>query len=215
MAPTVLCIGQLTDAAEEWQALGSKYTLLEFRSGTREEFLANCRNGVYDSVVGCYRSNGSTRFTGRFDAELVDALPKSWKYVAHNGAGYDTIDVDACSRRQIAVSNTPIAVDDATADVGIFLLLGALRSESYVFVLFALVCVRIWREKGSQSCAAFPCGCEACISWGEVECRSTNFNPTQWRTSLPRRSAQAGGWARRRGAMIQRERFSGFSAWVG
>ncbi|KAI0195234.1 D-isomer specific 2-hydroxyacid dehydrogenase [Xylaria flabelliformis] len=131
MAPTVLCIGKLTDAAEEWQALGSKYTLLEFQSGTREEFLANCRNGIYDSVVGCYRSNGSTRFTGRFDAELVDALPKSWKFIAHNGAGYDTIDVDECSRRQIAVSNTPIAVDDATADVGIFLLLGALRMAHF------------------------------------------------------------------------------------
>jgi D-3-phosphoglycerate dehydrogenase len=129
MAPTVLLIGNLTHTDEEWQAFGSKYTLLEFRSGTREEFLANCRNGVYDSVVGCYRSNGSTRFTGPFNTELVNALPDSWRYVAHNGAGYDTVDVDACSRRQIAVANTPIAVDDATADVGIFLMLGALRSE--------------------------------------------------------------------------------------
>ncbi|KAI0424342.1 D-isomer specific 2-hydroxyacid dehydrogenase [Xylaria sp. FL1042] len=131
MAPTVLRIGKLSDAVEEWKALGSKYTLLEFLSGTREEFLANCRSGVYDSVVGCYRSNNSTRLTGRFDAELVDALPKSWKYIAHNGAGYDTVDVDACSRRQIAVSNTPVAVDDATADVGIFLMLGALRMAHF------------------------------------------------------------------------------------
>ncbi|TGJ81880.1 hypothetical protein E0Z10_g6901 [Xylaria hypoxylon] len=127
MTHTVLCIGTLADAVKEWQALSSKYSLLEFPSGTREEFLANCRNGVYDSVVGCYRSNNSTRFTGRFDAELVDALPKSWKYIAHNGAGYDSVDVDACSRRQIAVSNTPIAADGATADVGIFLMLGAMR----------------------------------------------------------------------------------------
>jgi D-3-phosphoglycerate dehydrogenase len=141
MAPTVLLIGKLSDTVEEWQALGSKYTLLEFRSGTREEFIANCRNGVYDDVVGCYRSNGSTRFTGPFDAELVDALPKRWKYIAHNGAGYDTIDVDACSRRQIAVSNTPIAVDDATADVGIFLILGALRSE---YALCFLSTRRLW-----------------------------------------------------------------------
>ncbi|KAI3339115.1 D-isomer specific 2-hydroxyacid dehydrogenase [Ustulina deusta] len=131
MAPTVLRIGGLRDTLGEWKALGSKYTLLEFPSGTREDFLANCRNGLYDAVVGCYRSNNSTRFTGPFDAELVDALPKSWKYVAHNGAGYDTIDVDACSRRQIAVSNTPVAVDDATADVGIFLMLGALRRAHF------------------------------------------------------------------------------------
>ncbi|KAI1296000.1 D-isomer specific 2-hydroxyacid dehydrogenase [Xylaria venustula] len=131
MAPTILRIGKLRDTLEEWEKLGSKYTLLEYTSGTREEFLANCRNGVYDSVVGCYRSNNSTSITGRFDTELVEALPKSWKYVAHNGAGYDTIDVDACSRRQIAVSNTPVAVDDATADVGIFLMLGALRMAQF------------------------------------------------------------------------------------
>ncbi|KAI0098135.1 putative NAD-dependent D-isomer specific 2-hydroxyacid dehydrogenase [Nemania sp. FL0031] len=133
MRPTVLCIGKLGDPAAEsaWQALGSKYELLEFHSGTREDFLANCRSGVYDAVVGCYRSNGSTRLTGRFDDELVDALPKGWKYVAHNGAGYDTVDVEACSRRKIAVSNTPGAVDDATADVGMFLLLGALRMAHF------------------------------------------------------------------------------------
>ncbi|GAP92750.1 putative D-3-phosphoglycerate dehydrogenase [Rosellinia necatrix] len=131
MAPTVLCIGKISEAAEAWRALGSKYTLLEFGTGTREEFLANCRGGAYDAVVGCYRSNGSTRVTGPFDAELVDALPAAWRYVAHNGAGYDTVDVAACSRRRIAVSNTPVAVDDATADVGIFLLLGALRMAHF------------------------------------------------------------------------------------
>jgi glyoxylate reductase len=45
------------------------------------------------------------------------------------GAGYDQIDVHACSARDppIRVSNTPSAVDDATADIGIFLMLGALR----------------------------------------------------------------------------------------
>ncbi|KAI0533096.1 D-isomer specific 2-hydroxyacid dehydrogenase [Xylaria digitata] len=131
MAPTVLLVGEMRNAIEAWRALGSKYTLLEFQTGTREEFLANCRNGVYDSVIGCYRSNSSTKYTGRFDAEIVDALPKSWRYIAHNGAGYDSVDVDACSRRQIAVSNTPIAVDDATADVGIFLMLGALRMAHF------------------------------------------------------------------------------------
>ncbi|KAI1124594.1 D-isomer specific 2-hydroxyacid dehydrogenase [Nemania abortiva] len=131
MRPTVLCIGKLGDTAAEWQALGSKYELLEFHSGTRADFLANCRSGIYDAVVGCYRSNDSTRLTGRFDAELVDALPEKLKYVAHNGAGYDTVDVEACSKRLIAVSNTPGAVDDATADVGIFLLLGALRMAHF------------------------------------------------------------------------------------
>jgi len=49
------------------------------------------------------------------------------KYICHNGAGYDNIDIAVCTTKGIQVSNTPIAVDAATADVAIFLLLGALR----------------------------------------------------------------------------------------
>jgi len=44
------------------------------------------------------------------------------------GAGYDQVDIPSCSARGIKVSNTPTAVDDATADLGIFLMLGALRN---------------------------------------------------------------------------------------
>jgi glyoxylate reductase len=81
--------------------------------------------------------------TGAFDGALVSLLPESLKYICHNGAGYDNIDVDACTQRGstlaefylvnmlkgvgIAISSTPIAVDDATADIAIFLILGALR----------------------------------------------------------------------------------------
>jgi phosphoglycerate dehydrogenase-like enzyme len=32
------------------------------------------------------------------------------------GAGYDQIDVDACTKHGVRVSNVPTAVDDATAD---------------------------------------------------------------------------------------------------
>ena len=52
--------------------------------------------------------------------------------IAHipSGAGYDQIDVHACSARSpvIRVSNVPTAVDDATADVNMFLIIGALRN---------------------------------------------------------------------------------------
>lgn len=58
-------------------------------------------------------------------------LPQSLKYICHNGAGYDNIDITACSKRNIAVSSTPVAVNNATADVGIFLMIGALR-QAYV-----------------------------------------------------------------------------------
>ena len=43
------------------------------------------------------------------------------------GAGYDQVDVHACTDRGIQVSNVPGVVDDATADLNLFLILGALR----------------------------------------------------------------------------------------
>lgn len=49
------------------------------------------------------------------------------KRLTISGAGYDQVDVHACTDRGIRVSNTPTAVDDATADVNMFLILGALR----------------------------------------------------------------------------------------
>jgi glyoxylate reductase len=64
---------------------------------------------------------------GPFDAEFVNQLPASLKYICHNGAGYDQIDVDACAARGITVTYAPDPVTDATADLATFLLLGALR----------------------------------------------------------------------------------------
>ncbi|QGA15063.1 hypothetical protein EYB26_002719 [Talaromyces marneffei] len=122
-----LLIGEITHARPEWEQLSSTLTLKEFPSGTREQFLSNCKNGEYDDVVVIYRSNLSTKYTGRFDKELVSALPKSVKYIVHNGAGYDNIDVPVVTEAGIAVSSTPVAVNNATADIGIFLMIGALR----------------------------------------------------------------------------------------
>jgi glyoxylate reductase len=56
-------------------------------------------------------------------------LPRTLQFLCHNGAGYDQISIPACSARDppLLVSNVPTAVDDATADTNLFLLLGALR----------------------------------------------------------------------------------------
>ncbi|CAI7631940.1 NAD-dependent D-isomer specific 2-hydroxyacid dehydrogenase [Penicillium freii] len=124
---SALLIGEITHARKEWESISSLLTLKEFPSGTREEFIANCKAGKYDDVVALYRSNNSTKYTGPFNAEMLEVLPKSLKYICHNGAGYDNIDVAACTKKNIAVSSTPVAVNNATADVGIFLMIGALR----------------------------------------------------------------------------------------
>jgi lactate dehydrogenase-like 2-hydroxyacid dehydrogenase len=129
-----LLIGAIDHARKEWQdveKIASK--LYEYPEGSREDFLSKCRNGEFKDVYALYRSNQSNGLTGNFDDELLQALPSSLKYICHNGAGYDNIDVPACTKRGILVSSTPIAVNDATADVALFLMLGALRNVTQCF----------------------------------------------------------------------------------
>jgi hypothetical protein len=60
----------------------------EFDSKTREAFFEDCK-GKYSNIVAIYRHNDSVASIGLFDKELINALPKSLKYICHNGAGYD------------------------------------------------------------------------------------------------------------------------------
>ena len=125
-------------AQESWKSLSSLGELVRPKSTERADFIEECRSGGLDGVTVAYRTAQSASITGLFDAELINALPKSWTFLAHAAAGYDQIDADACSARDppLLVSNVPTAVDDATADTAIFLVLGALRSfNSSMFAL--------------------------------------------------------------------------------
>ena len=100
------------------------------KSSDRESFIRESQSGAFDGVKAAYRTFASLSITGRWDTELVNALPSSLEFCSHNGAGYDSIDIPACSARKppIRVSNVPHEVDDSTADTAVFLLLGALRN---------------------------------------------------------------------------------------
>ncbi|KAI9781551.1 MAG: hypothetical protein M1816_002266 [Peltula sp. TS41687] len=145
--PKVLLLGQIVHAHKEWQALADIAELIKPKGPTREDFLEQCRSGDLDGVVATYRTFESIDITGRFDEELIAALPESLKFICHNGretgknqpangepeagAGYDQVDVHACTARGIRVSNVPTAVNDATADTNMFLIIGALRGFNY------------------------------------------------------------------------------------
>jgi glyoxylate reductase len=60
------------------------------------------------------------------DEALLDLLP-DLRLVANYGVGYDRVDVAACARRGIVVTNTPGVLDAATADLAFALLLAAQR----------------------------------------------------------------------------------------
>jgi glyoxylate reductase len=69
-------------------------------SANRADFLAGLApKGKYTGIVGLCRHNNSTPFIDVFDEEIVAALAPSVKWIAHNGAGYDEIDVAACQKK--------------------------------------------------------------------------------------------------------------------
>ncbi|KAG4417344.1 hypothetical protein IFR04_009485 [Cadophora malorum] len=126
--PTVLLLGELDHAHKQWQdSIASIANVIEPKARSRAEFIEECKSGAFDSVIAAYRTFMSVAITGLIDEELVAALPKNLKFLCHNGAGYDQIDVQACIAKGIRVSNVPTAVDDSTADTNMFLILGALR----------------------------------------------------------------------------------------
>jgi glyoxylate reductase len=60
------------------------------------------------------------------DDAVLDLLP-DLELVANFGVGYDRVDVEACRRRGVIVTNTPGVLDAATADLAWALLLAAQR----------------------------------------------------------------------------------------
>jgi glyoxylate reductase len=61
------------------------------------------------------------------DDELFDTAGRGLRVVANFGVGYDSVDVDAATRRGIVVANTPDVLTEATAELTLALLLALLR----------------------------------------------------------------------------------------
>ena len=83
---------------------------------TREEL--NARIGEKEGLV-CLLSE-------RIDEDLLPAAPKL-QVVANVAVGYDNVDVSACTKRGIAVTNTPGVLDETTADFAWTLMMAVAR----------------------------------------------------------------------------------------
>ncbi len=83
----------------------------------RDELLARAR-GAHALV---------TLLTDRVDDALLEAAGPQLRIVANYAVGYDNIDVAACTRRGVAVANTPDVLTEATADQAFALLLAVAR----------------------------------------------------------------------------------------
>ena len=66
-------------------------------------------------------------FMDKVDRELLDAAGEGLKGVCNFAVGYNNIDLELCQDRGIAVTNTPDAVTEGTANIGFLLLLASAR----------------------------------------------------------------------------------------
>ncbi|TYL48934.1 2-hydroxyacid dehydrogenase [Marinomonas sp. IMCC 4694] len=67
-----------------------------------------------------------TTHTGGFPEALLDRLPNV-EIVAVASVGFDTVCIDACEKRSVAVTNTPDVLTDDVADMALMLLLNTVR----------------------------------------------------------------------------------------
>jgi len=74
--------------------------------------------------------------TEKIDDELLEAAGPRLKVVSTFAVGFDNIDVAACTRRGVAVGNTPGVLTETTADEAFALLMAAARrvTEAYDYV---------------------------------------------------------------------------------
>jgi glyoxylate reductase len=84
---------------------------------TREELLR--RVGGCDGLM--------LMLSDRVDDELLDAAGPQLRLVANYAVGVDNVDLEACARRGVVVSNTPDVLTEATAELTIALILALLR----------------------------------------------------------------------------------------
>ena len=68
--------------------------------------------------------------TDKLDSETINKLPKSVKILSNFAVGFGNIDIAAAKKINITVTNTPEVLTDATAEIGILLILGACRRAS-------------------------------------------------------------------------------------
>ena len=90
-----------------------------------EDELPPPRAALLEAVRGC--DGVGTLLTDRVDDEFLDAAGPQLKVVSNYAVGFDNVDVPACTKRGVAVGNTPGVLTETTADLAFALLMAAAR----------------------------------------------------------------------------------------
>ena len=94
----------------------------------------NLNDELYSQKKLIEMSNGCdgilSALTDKLDEETINQLPDTIKIISNFAVGFGNIDLEASKKRGIAVTNTPDVLTDATAEIGVLLILGACRRAS-------------------------------------------------------------------------------------
>ena len=63
----------------------------------------------------------------KMDAKTINELPKKIKIISNFAVGFGNIDLEAATKKNIVVTNTPDVLTNATAEIAMLLILGAAR----------------------------------------------------------------------------------------
>ena len=86
------------------------------------------QNKIVELSQGCDGILSS--LTEKLDSDTINRLPESVKIISQFAVGFGNIDLIAAKNRGITVTNTPDVLTDATAEIGVLLILGACRRAS-------------------------------------------------------------------------------------
>ena len=100
--------------------------LFDAKFNTNDELYSQSK--IIEMSEGCDGILSS--LTEKMDADTINKLPDSIKIISNFAVGFGNIDLEAAKKRGIAVTNTPEVLSDATAEIGILLILGACRRAS-------------------------------------------------------------------------------------
>ena len=106
----------------------------EERLKTLYDVILNSNDELYSQKKLIELSEGCdgilSALTDKLDADTINKLPKSVKILSNFAVGFGNIDIEAAKKINIIVTNTPEVLTDATAEIGILLILGACRRAS-------------------------------------------------------------------------------------
>ena len=100
--------------------------LFEAKFNSNDELYSQSK--IIEMSEGCDGILSS--LTEKLDADTINKLPEDIKIISNFAVGFGNIDLDAAKKKGIVVTNTPEVLSDATAEIGILLILGACRRAS-------------------------------------------------------------------------------------